>query len=64
MPKDLLYLPGYPGHDEAQAFIEDCVRGIPGEALAGGEAPRAELSWRVSAVSGIPYERIAELTAP
>ena len=47
MPTDLENLPGYPGHDQAQAFIEDCVRDIPEDAQSDALTLRAELNVRV-----------------
>ena len=60
MPTDLLDLPGYPGHAQARSFVDECVRGVPAEALESDAALREELSRRVAS---IPGDSIATLEA-
>ena len=60
MPTDLLELPGYPGHDQAQPFAQGCVRGITEDTLADAAALQTELSRRVAQLS---ENQVASLTA-
>eukprot|EP00937_MAST-01D_sp_MAST-1D-sp2_P002559 g2559.t1 len=60
MPTDLLELPGYPGHDQAQPFAQECVRDITEDTLADAAALQTELSRRVAQLS---ENQVASLTA-
>ena len=62
MPTDLENLPGYPGHDQAQAFIEDCVRDIPEDAQGDALALQAELNRQVALLSEDQVESLAALS--
>ena len=57
MPTDLLDLPGYPGHAQARSFVDECVRGVPAEALESDAALREELSRRVASIPGWGHRR-------
>ena len=64
MSTDLGNLPGYPGHDQAQAFAEDCVRDIPEGAQNDAVALRAELNRRAALLSEDQVESLAALSPP
>ena len=63
MPTDLLDLPGYPGHAQARSFVDECVRGVPAEALESDAALREELSRRVASIPGDSIATLEALTA-
>ena len=60
MSTDLENLPGYPGHDQVQTFVEDCVRDIPEGARSDAVALRAELNRRAGLLS---EEQVGSLAA-
>ena len=60
MSTDLENLPGYPGHDQVQTFVEGCVRDIPGGARSDAVALRAELNRRAGLLS---EEQVGSLAA-
>ena len=62
MSTDLENLPGYPGHDQAQAFTEDCVRDIPEDTQGDAVALRAELNRRAALLSEDQVESLAALS--
>ena len=62
MPTDLLDLPGYPGHDQVQAFADDCLLGVSDDTRADPVALRAELNRRVALLSEDQVESLAALS--